>query len=64
MSIVPHVAYLQAFSTMLYAQSVQIPLTIFGTINLYSIAIALGSFIANILFWMILHWYLEQVFPN
>lgn len=57
-SIVPHIGFILAFQTMLYAESVQIKLTFNGVLNNYSIATALGFFVLNIVVWLLLYWYL------
>ena len=64
LSIVPHAAFILAFETIVYAESVKINLTFSEELNNYSIGTAIISFIINILFWLLLTWYLEQVFPN
>jgi ATP-binding cassette subfamily A (ABC1) protein 3 len=64
LSIVPHAAFVIAFRTILYAESNQITPTFGANINNYSIGIALLSFIINIAFYLLLTWYLDQVFPN
>lgn len=33
-------------------------------LNNYSVGTAIGFFFLNIVFWLFLYWYLEQVFPN
>lgn len=66
-SISPHSAFVSAFQTMIYAQSVQIPLNfsaVTTVINYYTISTAWVSFIIHIIFWTLLTVYLEQVFPN
>lgn len=63
-SIIPHAAFIIAFQTMLYAQSSQITPTFGLEINNYVIGYAIASFIFNIVFYLILTWYLDQVVPN
>ena len=64
MSIIPHVAFILAFQTMLYAESYQIPLKFSSNLNNYVVGYALVSFILNILVYMFLTWYLDQIIPN
>ena len=63
-SIVPHAAFTLAFKTMIFAESYQITPTFGDNINNYAIGTALASFILNAIFYLILTWYLDQVFPN
>jgi hypothetical protein len=49
---------------MLYGESVKIKLSFSEQINNYSVGTAVLSFVINIGFWLVLTWYLEQVFPN
>lgn len=63
-SIIPHTAFVLAFQTMLYAESYQIVPTFSSNLNNYIIGYALVSFILNIIFFLILTWYLDQVIPN
>lgn len=63
-SIVPHVAFVLAFKEMLYAESVQTVLSFTEVLNQYTIVTAIISISFNILFWGVLTWYLDQVFPN
>jgi ATP-binding cassette, subfamily A (ABC1), member 3 len=63
-SIIPHAAFTLAFKTMLFADSYQIALTFGDILNNYAIGVAFGSFIFNALFYLLLTWYLDQVFPN
>jgi len=63
-SIIPHAAFAIALKTLLYAESNQIIPSFTESINNYSLGIALISFCLNILFYLILTWYLDQVIPN
>ena len=63
-SIIPHTAFILAFQTIFYAESYQIVPTFGGTLNNYVIGYALVSFFLNIIFYLILTWYLDQVIPN
>ena len=63
-SIIPHTAFILAFQTVFYAESYQIVPTFGGTLNNYVIGYALVSFFLNIIFYLILTWYLDQVIPN
>ena len=63
-SIVPHVAFVLAFRTMVYAESYQISPSFSQNIDNYAIGTALISFFLNIIFYLILTWYLDQVVPN
>lgn len=62
--IVPHAAFILAFRTMLYAESYQIDAEFSSELNNYVIGYALVSFILNAIFYLVLTWYLDQVFPN
>ena len=53
-----------AFKTMLYAESNQINLTFTEELNYYQVSITVVSILLNIVFWGLLTFYLEQVFPN
>ena len=64
MSIVPHVAYILAFSNILYFQSKQITASFSASINNYTLRTAIFSFTVNILLYLILLWYLDQVIPS
>lgn len=66
-SISPHSAYSSALQMMVYAQSVEQPVnfsTLSTVLNNYAIGVSWISFILHIIFWSVLTWYLEQVFPN
>jgi hypothetical protein len=63
-SIIPHVAYVLAFRSMIYGTSLQIKVTLSALLNNYTIGTAWICLILNIVFWSILSWYLDQVFPN
>ena len=63
-SIVPHAAFVLAFRTLVYAESYQITPSFSQNIDNYAIGTALISFILNIIFYLILTWYLDQVVPN
>ena len=63
-SIIPHAAFIIAFQTMLYAESNQLTASFGTTMNNYVISVALASFILNIIFYLLLTWYLDQVVPN
>lgn len=63
-SVVPHVAFILAFKQMVYAESIQTSLTFTEVLNNYTITTAIISICFNIIFWGILTWYLDQVFPN
>jgi hypothetical protein len=63
-SIIPHVAYVLAFRSMLYGTSFQMKVTLTALLNNYTIVTAWLSFIFNIIFWSLISWYLDQVFPN
>ena len=63
-SVVPHAAFVLAFRTMLFAQSVGTTPTFSGTLNNYTIGTAILSFFINIIVYLILTWYLDQVVPN
>lgn len=64
LSIIPHAALIIAFNTLVYADSNQITPSFSGELNNYVVGYALISFILNILFYLILTWYLDQVVPN
>lgn len=49
---------------MLYAESIKQKLTFTDMLSNYTIVTAVISFVLNIIFWLVLTWYLEQVFPN
>jgi len=63
-SIIPHTAFVLAFQTMLYAESYQVTPTFGATLNNYVIGYALLSFVINIIVYIIITWYLDQVIPN
>lgn len=63
-SIIPHAAFVLAFQTLLYAESYQITPSFTDTLNNYVIGYAVISFIGNIIFYLIVTWYLDQVIPN
>lgn len=63
-AIVPHIAYILAFKTMIYAESVRVPVTMTALLNKYTIITSVISLLGNIVFWIVLTWYLDQVFPN
>lgn len=63
-SIIPHAAFVIAFRTMLYAESYQLTPTFSQEMNYYTIGTAIGSFILNAIFYLVLTWYLDQVVPN
>lgn len=63
-SIVPHVAYSLALKSMVYAESIKTPVTFDEVINLYTVSTAIISIVVNIVFWGLLTWYLDQIFPN
>lgn len=64
MSIVPHVAYILSFTNILYFQSKQVTASFMTSINNYTLRTALFSFAGNILVYLILLWYLDQVIPS
>ena len=64
LSIIPHAALIIAFNTLVYAESNQITPSFSGELNNYVVGYALLSFILNILFYLVLTWYLDQVVPN
>ncbi len=64
MSIVPHAAFILAFRTILYAESYKISLSFGSNLNNYVIYYAIASFVINILAYIFLTWYLDQVIPN
>lgn len=64
LSIIPHCAFVLAFQTLVYAQSVQTAPGFNEEINNYNLGIALASFLINIVVYLILTWYLDQVVPN
>lgn len=64
LSVVPHAALIIAFQTIVYAESTQIEPTFGMSLNNYSIQIAIISFVLNILVYLVLTWYLDQVVPN
>lgn len=64
LSIIPHVAYLLSFQNILYFQSNQITTSFFTTINNYTLTTAIYSFAGNILLYLILLWYLDQIIPS
>jgi ATP-binding cassette subfamily A (ABC1) protein 3 len=64
MSIVPHVAYILSFSNILYFQSKQVTASFMTSINNYTLQTAIFSFAGNILVYLILLWYLDQVIPS
>lgn len=63
-SIVPHIAFILAFREMIYVESIKETVTFHEVFNNYTINTAIVSFVLNIIFWGILTWYLDQVFPN
>lgn len=63
-SIIPHAAFVIAFQTMLYGNSIQYPITFKDVIGSYTIVTALVSFAINIGVYLVLLWYLDQVVPN
>ena len=63
-SIVPHAAFVLAFRTMIFGQSIQTTPNFSDQMNNYTIGTALISFFLNILVYLILTWYLDQVVPN
>lgn len=63
-SIVPHVAYSLALKEMVYAESIRTPVTFGEVINMYTVFTAVISIAVNIVFWGLLTWYLDQIFPN
>lgn len=63
-SIVPHVALIQALKEMLYVESYQIDIDFVKEINYYTIMTSIVSLICNIVFWGLLSIYLDQVVPN
>jgi hypothetical protein len=64
LSIIPHCAFVIAFQTLIYAEGVQVSPSFGDTLNNYVLGYALLSFVLNILFYLILTWYLDQVVPN
>ena len=63
-SIIPHAAFGLAFRTIIFAESFQLTPSFGTNMNNYAIGTALGSFIINALVYLVLTWYLDQVFPN
>jgi ATP-binding cassette, subfamily A (ABC1), member 3 len=63
-SIIPHAAFVLAFETMFYIESVKSELSFSNSFSNYTLSTAVVSFILNAIFWLALTWYLEQVFPN
>ena len=63
-SVVPHVAFVLSFQTILYTYAYQITPSLSGTYNNYVIAYALISFAVNAVVYLILFIYLDQVVPN
>lgn len=49
---------------MIYAESIKTVVNFTDVINQYTIATAIICIALNIVFWAILTWYLDQVFPN
>lgn len=64
LSIIPHIALILSFETMLYSESVKINASFTETLSNYTIGICIISCVLNIIFYLALTWYLEQVFPN
>jgi ATP-binding cassette subfamily A (ABC1) protein 3 len=64
LSIVPHVAFILGFSNMLYFESKQITADFSTSINNYTLKTALFSFVVNIIVYLFLLWYLDQVIPS
>ncbi len=60
----PHAAIVIAFQTMLYADAFQITPSFLGELNNYVIVYAVISVCINIVVYMLLVWYLDQVLPN
>ena len=63
-SISPHIAFILSFETMLYAESIKVNASFSETMNNYTISTCVISCILNVVFYLALTWYLEQVFPN
>jgi hypothetical protein len=63
-SIIPHVSYVIAFRSMIYGTSLQIETNPSTLLDKYTIGTAWICLILNIVFWSVLTWYLDQVFPN
>ena len=64
LSIIPHVALILSFETMFYAESVKVGASFTQTLNNYTISTCVVSCIINVVVYLFLTWYLEQVFPN
>jgi hypothetical protein len=64
LSIIPHAAYIMAFRSMIYAESNKITATFGAELNKYVIGYAVASFCFNIILYLVLTWYLDQVVPN
>ena len=64
LSVIPHIAFILSFETMLYAESVKMNASFTETLNNYTIGTCIISCILNAIVYLFLTWYLEQVFPN
>ena len=63
-SLIPHVGIILAFRTMIYCQSFQIDANFSDVFNDYVIGYAFMGFFINIILYLFLTWYLDQVVPN
>ena len=63
-SIVPHIAFILSFRTMVYADSVRLSLNLIDETNNYTMITGVIGMLLNIIFWTLLTWYLDQVVPN
>ena len=63
-SVIPHAAFVLAFQTLAYAEANQITPDFTTQINNYTLGIAVISFVLNLIVYLILVWYLDQVVPN
>lgn len=64
LSIIPHIGLILSFETMLYAESIKTKASFSETMNNYTIQTCVISCILNVIFYLFLTWYFEQVFPN
>lgn len=58
LSIIPHIAFMLSFETMLYAESVKTDITFGETLNNYTISTCIVSCILNTILYLFLTWYL------
>lgn len=58
LSIIPHIALILSFQTMLYAEGVQMKASFTQTMNNYTIGTCIISCVLNIIVYLFLTWYL------